>query len=398
MGYSKIYLGAEIEHENDIVRALGKDVSSLHVSAQRVAWGIVMGERVGVDLDREVDGLLARHDDEPMAHVAAAIARLHQGRSEDAKKHLQRAREQSRPEHPWHALVERVQSLATHAVDQRVEETERDRIYRVAGVKPVAGIDAANVNIATFMRMKSGELTCINPVAMTDGVVARVKELGDVTNVIAPAKYHNENVVSALAAFPKAKAWGVPGHEGYDGVKDIPFAGLLRDDAPLFPGELDQVTMRGLDLGDVWFVDRASKTLVVTDAMLMQANDHGTPFHAFYRWAWGLHGRDMGIPSYQPPMWKDLRAYQASVRRALDLDFENVGSNHGRWKCADKAALVGAYDWFLALGPIDGVRLVADFAWRHPKMTYRFVKEQVALARAKRVRSGAQEERNKTSA
>jgi hypothetical protein len=384
VGYSKIYLGSDIAHENDIVRAVGKDVSSLHVRAQRVAWGILMGERLGVDLDKEVDTLLARHHDEPMAHVTAAIARSSQGRNDDAAKHLERAREQSRPDHPWHSLVERAQSLSTHEHVQRLEETEVDRVYRVAAVRALAGIDSANINVATFIRMKSGELTCINPVAMTDDIVARVKALGDVTNVIAPAKYHNENVRSALAAFPKAKAWGVPGHEGYDLVKDIPFTGLLRDDAPLFPGEIDQITMHGLDLGDVWLLDRASKSLLVTDAILAPAKDYMTPFAAFYRWAWGLDGRDLAIPSYQPPMWKDLKAYQASVRRAFEQDFVNVASNHGSWHCAERKALASAYEWFLDLSKVDGVRLVADFAWRHPNMTYRFIKEQIAVARAKR--------------
>jgi hypothetical protein len=239
--------------------------------------------------------------------------------------------------------------------------------------------------------VKSGALVCINPVKMTAELVTRIKALGDVTHVIAPAKYHNENLAGALEAFPNAKAWGVPGHEGYDAVKDIPFEGLLRDDDPLFPDEIDQVTMHGLDLGDVWLVDRASKTAIVTDSVLVHAWDdrYRTPFGAFYRWAWGLHGRDIGIPSYQPPMWKDLPAYQASIRRGLEHDFENVASNHGAWKCTDgddKALLKRSVEWFLALDRIDGIRLVADFAWRHPGMTLRFVKEQIALARSKRAR------------
>jgi hypothetical protein len=389
VGYSKIYLGADIAQENEIVRALGKDVASLHVGAQRVAWGLLMGERVGVDLDATVKELLERHDDEPMAHVTVAVARFGQGKKDDAEKHLEHARERMRDDHPWRALVDSTRALTSFVSEPRLVEEDPARVYRVIAVKSAPGIDCANVNVATFLRVKSGALVCINPVKMTDELVRRIRKLGDVTHVIAPAKYHNENVLGALEAFPEAKAWGVPGHEGYDGVKDIPFAGLLRDDEPLFPDEIDQVTMHGLDLGDVWLIDRASRTAIVTDSVLVQARDdrYRTPFGAFYRWAWGLHERDIGIPSYQPPMWKDLSTYQASMRRALEHGFDNVASSHGAWKCSDgddKALLQRSVEWFLALDRIDGIRLVADFAWRHPKMTYRFVKEQIAVARAKR--------------
>lgn len=389
MGFSKIYLGAGHEFENDIVRALGKDVSSLHVGAQRVAWGLLLGERVGVDLDATVNDLLARHDDDAMAHVTVAIARLGQGRKKDADEHLEKARVRVKDDYPWRALVERAQALTSFTSETRFVEEEPGRVYRIIAMKPAAGIEATNVNVATFLRVKSGDLVCINPVAMTDELALRVKTLGEVTHVIAPAKYHNEHVLSALAAFPQAKAWGVPGHEGYAQVKDIPFAGLMNDDDPLFPDEIDQITMRGVDMGDVWLVDRASKTLIVTDAVFAYSpdNDYATPFGAFYRWAWGLHGRGIGIPSYQPPMWMDLAAYQASMRRALAHDFVHVATNHGGWRCTggnDKVALANAIEWFLRLDRIDGIRLVADFAWRHPKMTYRFVREQIALAKAKR--------------
>ena len=388
MGYSKIYLGADIAHENDIVRAVGKDVSSLHVGAQRIAWGLLMGDRVGVDVDAEAKALLARHDDEPMAHVTVAVAHLGRGKKDDAKKHLGLAKERLRPDHPWTALVESAQRLVEFEREPKLVEEVPDRIFRVIAVKAAPPIKSANVNVATFVRVASGALVCINPVNMSDGIVARIRSLGDVTHIIAPAKYHNESVLSALEAFPQAKAWGVPGHEGYDVVKDIPFAGLMSDDAPLFPGEIDQITMHGLDPGDVWLLDRASSTVIVTDAVLMSppSDEYRTPFGAFYRWAWGLHGRPMGFPSYQPPMWKNLTEFQGSLRRALEHDFNHVASNHGSFRAASKAELKTALEWFLDLKRVDGLRLTADFAWRHPGMTLRFVKEQIALARSRNSR------------
>lgn len=386
MGYSKIYLGAEIAHENDIVRAIGKDVSSLHIGAQRVAWALLMGDRVGVDLDAEAKTLLAAHGDEPMAHVTVAMARMGQDRKEEATRHLEEAKAKAGADHPWRSIVEIAQQIVTFERKPRFVEEVPGRVYRILAVKATPRITAANLNVATFLRVKSGDLVCINPVAMSDDLVAKVRELGDVTHVIAPAKYHNENVVSALAAFPEAKAWGVPAHAGYAEVKDIPFTGLLSDDAPLFPGEIDQITMFGLDPGDVWLVDRASSTVIVTDAILATSpgDEYRTPFGAFNRWAWGLSGRELGFPSYQPPMWTKLGDFQASLRRALEHDFTNVASSHGAWTCADKAKLSSVAEWLLGLGDIDRLRLVFDFAWRHPKMTYRFMREKVEQARSRK--------------
>jgi hypothetical protein len=394
VGLSKIYFGAGHDYENEICTAVGKDVSSLHVGAQRVAWALLLGERVGIDVDACVKRLLAEWDDEPMAHVTVAIARIAQGRTDEGAKHLDQARERMRPDHPWSLLVTKVQGLTSFTREATLVEEVPGRIYRIIAAKSIPGIPSATLNVATFVRVKSGALACINPVAMDDDLVARVRALGDVTHVVAPSKYHNEQLSSALEAFPGAKAWGVPAHAGYAAVKDISFAGFLDDDAPLFPGEIDQITMRGVDFGDVWFVDRPSSTLLVTDAFLVQPSDeYSTPFGAFYQWAWGIHGRPIGIASYQPPMWQDLSAYQGSIRRALAHDFENLATSHGAWRCTDgnaKAELSRALGWFLSLDRVDGLRLVGDFFWRHPGVTIRFAREQLETLFAKRKSASGQ--------
>jgi hypothetical protein len=243
-----------------------------------------------------------------------------------------------------------------------------------------------NRGAARFFRMKSGELVLVNAVDFPDSVAEEVRALGEVTHIVAPAKYHSDHVPRARTLFPKARTWGVPGHRGYPGVAHIPFDGYLTDDVSLFPGELDHVALEGVDVGDVWLVDRASGTLLVTDAVFFtrfdvpDGADFTTPFSLFYTWAWGVFDR-VGIPSYQPVMWNDLGLYQASLRRALALDFDRIASCHGSFRSVEgraKERLQESLSWLLALGKLGGLAHVGDFVRRHPGVFYRLVKEQIA--------------------
>jgi hypothetical protein len=270
------------------------------------------------------------------------------------------------------------------------------RVYRVAADNLSPGKVFGSRGVGRFIRMRSGELVYVNPVPLTDEMGERIRALGDVTHIVLPAKYHSDHAIRAKHLFPKARLFGVPAQRDYPNLAHLPFDGFLMDDAPLFPGELDQVTMQGVDVGDVWFVDRASRTLLVTDALfvtrLAGAEEFETPFGLFYNWAWGVHDR-VGIPSYQPAMWSDIALYQASLRRALALDFDHLGSCHGSFRGIEggaKEKLRERLGWLLELGRFGALRYLGDFVGRHPVVFYRFVKEQIAARKAaSRARAGA---------
>jgi hypothetical protein len=325
------------------------------------------------------------------AHVAAALVRRGQRRPEQADEHLARARELVTADHPWAYLIPD-DRLWNEELQPRLEEDEPGRVYRViAETRSAPDAVFGNRGVGRFMRMRSGELLYLNPVPLTDAIVEQVRALGEVTHVIAPAKYHSECVPQALAQFPKARAFGVPSQRGYPNVAHVPFAGYLDDDKPLFPDELDQITIDGVDVGDVWFVDRATRTLIVTDAVFFAQLDpnetapYFSAFGAFYSWAWGVADR-VGLPSYQPAMWQDITAYQASLRRAFGYDFDHVASCHGSWRCVRDDArnkLARELDWLLALSRLQALGLLGDFVRRHPVVFWRLIKEQIAMRRAR---------------
>jgi len=385
MSTSAIYLGADRTLEQRLRHSVGVDIAKLHTLAQRASWGIMLGERAGVDLDQVVERLTAEFGDQFAAHVTAAIVRRHQGRDDDARAHLERARSQVTPDHPWVSLVPAEAHWQAPAAEQTLDEVEAGRVYRVVSENRVEGKAFGNLGVATFLRMRSGELVCINPVQMDERIAARVRELGDVTHILAPAKYHSDFVPLARRLFPGARAFGVAGQRDYPLAANVGFDGFLDDDKPLFPNELDQITMHGVDVGDVWLIDRASRTVLITDSVFLTrrtASDEAfrRPFGAFYSWAWGTADR-IAVPSYQPAMWQNLPSFQASLRRALEHDFDHAGSCHGPWHVLEndaRAELGRSLAWLLELSPLQGLGHLGGFVRRHPGIFMRLVREQIA--------------------
>jgi hypothetical protein len=147
-----------------------------------------------------------------------------------------------------------------------------------------------------------------------------------------------------------------------------------------------------VDVGDAWLLDRASRTLITTDAVFLTSTRTGgseafaTPFGTFYCWAWGVFDR-VGIPSYQPAMWSDISAYQTSLKRAFELEFDHVASCHGPWRSIEGNArqkLADRLSWILELGRFSAMGHLGHFVRRHPRVFYSFAKEQIAARRKRR--------------
>jgi len=335
--------------------------------------------------------MLARHADHFAAHVAAAIARRAQRRESEAEAHIARARELVPAGHPWAKLVPSDVEWQAGPMEPKLELDEPDRVYRVASENRRAGAQFGSVSVGRFLRMRTGELVFVNPVELPNPLVERIRSLGEVTHIVLPSKYHSDHAASAHKLFPKARLWGVPAQRNYPGVAHLKFDGFLSDDAPLFPGELDQVTIRGVDAGDVWLLDRVTRTLITTDVLFVtrssvpDADAFVRPFAIFYAWAWGVFDR-VGIPSYQPAMWTNIAAYQASLKCAFALDFDNVASCHGSWRAVHGNArqeLEQRLGWILELNRIRALRFLGDFVYRHPGVFFRFAKEMIAARRKK---------------
>lgn len=380
MGRSKIYLGASKSYEQDLQAAVGADLAQLHAMAQGISWTILLGEKIGGNLDAQVERLVSRWGTQFAAHVAAAFARTHQGRHEAAAEHLLRARNLAKPDHPWAFIIPSVADWSAAPADQILSEVEPGRVYRVSADSS-PGTLIPMVGVSTIVRVRSGELVYINPIKLDERIAEQLRGIGEVTHIVAPAKYHSDHIPLAQQQFPKARTFGVPAQRGFAKVAHIRFDGYLDDAAPLFADEIDQITLRGFEAGDVWFIDRPSRTLLITDGVFFPLQGLGdqavsSPYSRFYTWAWGYAGR-VAVPGYHVLWWHDLLAYQASLRQVLEHDFDRAASSHGPWPVIASGAkeeLRRSLEWLLQLGKLDKLGYVVNFMRRHPGIVVRMLR------------------------
>lgn len=379
MQTSKVYLGLPEQYEAELGRRTGVNLVELHRLAQRICQAARAPESAARELPPVLERLERHSGDFFMAALSRAFGFRILGREDEADRAFRRAVELVPNADPWAHLVPDATAWRAASHPPALIEEEPGHVYRVTGETRASGAVFGTLGVGRFLRMNSGELVYVNPVPLDDVIVEQVRALGPVAHVIAPAKYHFEHVAAARRAFPNARTWGVPAHRGFDRVRTVGFDGYLDDDAPLYPDELDQLTLRGNDVGDVWLVYRRTRTLLTTDALFFagpvtpQAQTFDSPFRRFYAWAWGVAGR-VGVPSYQPPMWRDLPAYRASLTRAFELEFDSVAYNHGSWRAipsGGRERLRAALGFITELGAWDGLRLTLDFIRRHPGFVYR---------------------------
>lgn len=381
MQTSRLYLGEPPEVEAALRAESPCNLDELHWLAQRVCQyarsASADRKRLSKLLPR-IDQRIGRHF---MGQLTLAIAHRVLGNLEQAHSAWTSARELATSGHPWSRVVpDHARWTACTPPPQLVEE-EPGRVYRLVGETRHPGAVFGTLGVGRFIRLSSGALVFLNPVPVPEHITAQVRDLGQVQHIIAPAKYHSEHVMAARRSFPNAQAWGVPAHRGYAKLSNVKFDGLLDDDKPLFPDEFDQITLHGNDVGDVWLLDRASSTLITTDALFYSqapaTSDYSTAFSTFYAWSWGVCGRN-GVPSYQPPMWRDLPRYQEALRRALALRFEHVAYCHGSWRAIENDGtkrLGDALRWITQLSRLNGARLTFEFVRRHPLVVYRALRD-----------------------
>ena len=269
MNPSNIYLGASSAFEAQQQAAIDGKLAALHQLAQRVFLGISFADKFPTDVEGSLEKLERRFAEVPVTHLVAGIVHLWRGHQEEAARSLERALELAAQEGaPWPDLIPTDRRWSCDPIRPSILETGQEHVFRVLGeARPKHAAPFAFRGPATFVRLASGDLACINPVAFDDAVTEQIQARGEVRFLLAPGKYHNENLVAARERFPKAKLYGSPGHVGYPTVAHIPFDGILDDDHQLMPGELTHRCIHGTDQWDVWFIDHASRTLIVNDAV-----------------------------------------------------------------------------------------------------------------------------------
>jgi hypothetical protein len=197
----------------------------------------------------------------------------------------------------------------------------------------------------TVVRRANGGLLVHSPITPSAELRAQVDALGPVELLVAPNRWHHLFIGAWMAAYPQARAFAAPGLERKR--RDVAFHGVV-DDAPgPWAPDVEHACWRGSPvMGEVVFLHRASRTLVLTDAAHNFASGRPWWTRTVFR-ALGGYG---GFKTIASDRWltKDRGASRASLERILAWDFDRVIVSHGDvLESGGRDALRTAYAWLL---------------------------------------------------
>ncbi|MCA9720125.1 MAG: DUF4336 domain-containing protein [Myxococcales bacterium] len=374
---SALFPGRSVEEERALARASGEGVelTRFFTLAQRLIWGVLQADLIKVDVEavgRELEREFPRYF---AAHLIQAFVWRARGEGARAEDSLRRARELVRPDEPFAYIMPTDDEWNCVCPRDRLREVVPGVVWRFTSYYSHGLAPFLEFSMATVIRLRAGDIVIINPVEFDDEAVAAIQALGRVTHIVTPTKFHNLFIERARQQFPGAKTIGVPGHRGNPPSASIAFDGFLDDASPLFPGELDQITIRGNEIEEVFLLHRDTRTLIVHDILffnLVSGSGEGAPRYPFwwrlYAWVWGVHDT-ITLPAYQVMMWTQFWRFRASLRAVLRWDVERIASAHGPWDEAPtggSARLQSICGWVAELSMLEYLVMVTRFFRRQP--------------------------------
>lgn len=183
----------------------------------------------------------------------------------------------------------------------------------------------------SIVRLENGDLLLHSPSPTDEETVREVSALGRVAHIVAPGSYHYFHVGAWQKAFPDASVWICPGVERK--LPDLDFDGFLSDHSPdAWASEMDQVLVRGNRLiWEVAFLDRESKTLILTDLVENigpRTDGVNWVLKLWWKVVMDMWDKPKPAPEYQMG-WKDRAAARRGLERILAWDIERVVVAHG---------------------------------------------------------------------
>lgn len=152
------------------------------------------------------------------------------------------------------------------------------------------------------------------------------QKMGKITDLIAPNLFHCAGISKAQSYFPEAKTWGV---KGVKEIKpQISWNEIIDEATWPFHEKLPIVYIEGMPkVNEVVFLDKASRSLIVTDLCFNLRNQKG-----FGSWLilnmFGTYNK-LGVSRFYISYVQNKADFQKSMQKILPLDFDNIIVSHG---------------------------------------------------------------------
>jgi hypothetical protein len=180
--------------------------------------------------------------------------------------------------------------------------------------------------VRTTVVKTANALIVISPVDLTSEQLKRIRQLGEVTDLVAPSVLHHLYMKKAIAAFPTATVWGMPGLK--DKCPDIRWGRFLTIDAWPYQDEIEALPVNGVPgMAEVAFYCKEPRVLIVTDLCFNLQNPKGLGAAVILRML-GTYGQ-FAVSRLVGRFMKDEKAFQESIQKILQKDIEQIVMAHG---------------------------------------------------------------------
>lgn len=197
----------------------------------------------------------------------------------------------------------------------------------------------------TVVRVSDRRLFVHSPIPLSGALLGQILDLGTVSWIIAPNRFHHLSVCEWRDEFPGAHVLLAPGLEKKR--PDLADAITLGADSRLSSEGIETEVVQGVPIAnETVFFHRASATLIITDLAFNIGPEAPWLTRVLFRLT-GYYGR-LGPTVFERLLVRDRAVFAQSLQRILSWPFERVIVAHGTVKeLGGREELVASYAWAL---------------------------------------------------
>ena len=193
----------------------------------------------------------------------------------------------------------------------------------------------------TILETQTG-LLLYSPVALDAEIVASIRALGTVTDIVAPNLFHHMYLRQCVAAFPDANCWVPEGLSEKIGAVDG--AQIIKPDL-VFGNDsgIKKFTLTGHRIKETMIFHEPSRTLLTAD-LLYNYQSEQYPAEKLFFWMIGNYGRP-NVAFYHRFSVKDKSSIQCMIDTVTSWPINRIVMSHGRIIESADAGTIFADAW-----------------------------------------------------
>ncbi|ESZ09571.1 DUF4336 domain-containing protein [Mesorhizobium sp. L48C026A00] len=189
----------------------------------------------------------------------------------------------------------------------------------------------------TVVRLSSGDLFLHSPIKFDARLAEELQGVGRVRHLVSPNQFHYAHIGEWAAAFPDTITWASPRvrqrarHVAVDFKRDLEVSSPEE-----WRREIDQVLFPGGYFKEFIFFHKASRTLILTDAIInIELDKISEPWRTATKLTGMYHPRGQIFFGMRLPLLVQRRKAKAAIGRIHSWQPQRIVLSHGRCFDAD---------------------------------------------------------------